>query len=82
MLRSLGFSDLLGGFHPRELDSGTVETPFTRPAEPGGPPGGKVDLHRNIPDVPVPAGLVWETFNAGVESIAVGGTHRGARPSE
>src|ERR1700733_8351085 len=49
VLRSLGFTSLLDGFHPLERDTYLEETTFVRRAESGLGPDGMVDLHRNLP---------------------------------
>ena len=73
VLRSLGFTELLERFHPFELGAEpAVETAFTRRAELGLGPGGTVDLHRNLPSLPVPDEFLWETFSADTETFPIG----------
>ena len=71
VLRSLEFTDLLDGFDPFERRPQAVERSFVRSA--GARPGGKVDLHRNLPQLPTPDVLLWETFAAASETTLVGG---------
>lgn len=73
VLRSLGFSELLKDFHPRERNTHAVENPFTRDPGPGARPGGKVDLHRNLPDLNVPDSVLWDEFDPRCEAMLVGG---------
>jgi Transglutaminase-like superfamily/Uncharacterised nucleotidyltransferase len=73
VLRSLGFRDLQEDFHPCERSAQAVEIAFTRAPGPGDRLGGKVDLHRNLPDLPVPDGLLWSVFDARRETLPVGG---------
>ena len=70
VLRSLGFTELVEGLHSFEQG---VETAFARRAELGRGPGGTVDLHRNLPMLPTPDGLLWEAFSADTETVPVGG---------
>jgi hypothetical protein len=70
VLRSLGFTDEVEGLHPFEQG---VESAFVRRAEMGRGPGGTVDLHRNLPMLPTPDGLLWEAFSAETETVPVGG---------
>ena len=72
VLKSLGFSELLEGFHSfeRSLDPG-AEITFARPELSRGG-GGFVDLHRNLPRLSTPDELLWESFSAGTETIGVG----------
>jgi hypothetical protein len=70
VLRSLGFSKRVEGLHSFEQG---VETSFTRRTELGRGPGGTVDLHRNLPMLPTPDGLLWEAFSADTETAPVGG---------
>lgn len=70
VLRSLGFAEEVEGLHPFERG---VETAFVRRAEMGRGPGGTVDLHRNLPMLPIPDGLLWEAFSAETETVPVGG---------
>lgn len=75
VLRSLGFTELLEGFHPFERERGqpTAEIAFTRRNGAGFGPGGAVDLHRNLPRVSVPDDLVWQAFSSGARTALVGG---------
>ncbi len=73
VLRSLGFTELLEDFHAWERSTQAVESPFTRAPGPGARPGGKVDLHRNIPDLNVPDSLLWDELDARCEPMLVGG---------
>jgi hypothetical protein len=72
VLKSLGFFELLEGFHSfeRGLDPG-AEIAFVRRPELGRG-GGFVDLHRNLPRLSTPDAFLWEAFSAGTESILVG----------
>lgn len=70
VLRSLGFTELVAGLHPFEQGA---ETSFDRRAELGRGPGGTVDLHRNLPMLPTPDGLLWQAFSADTETVPVGG---------
>lgn len=72
VLRSLGFTDLVEDFHPCERVAKVVETAFIRDSGPGARPGGKVDLHRNLPGLPVPESRVWEALDARCEAMVVG----------
>ncbi len=72
VLRSLGFTELLQGFHPFELGvKPVVETAFARRPELGLGPGGTVDLHRNLPMLRAPDELLWEAFSAETEVFAI-----------
>jgi Uncharacterised nucleotidyltransferase len=73
VLRSLGFTDLLAGFHPRELDTHSAETTFVRRAESGHGPDGLVDLHHNLPGLPAPSEALWQAFTADAETMRIGG---------
>ena len=75
VLRSLGFTELLAGFHPFERSRGepAAETAFIRRHEPGRGPGGAVDLHRNLPGLPIPDELLWREFSRGAQTALVGG---------
>lgn len=73
VLRSLGFTELLDGFHSIELDPHANETAFVRPPGPGHRPGGKVDLHRNFPGLRIPDDLLWATLSAECDTMRVGG---------
>ena len=73
VLRSLAFTELFEDFDPAERSTQAVETPFTRAPGPGRRPGGKVDLHRNIPHLSVPDSLLWDAFDARCEPMLVGG---------
>lgn len=72
VLGSLGFTDLLAGFHPLERDAHFVETTFVRRAESGHWPAGLVDLHHNLPGIPAPSEAVWQAFSAGAETMRLG----------
>lgn len=72
VLRSRGFTELFEGFDPSERNAGSVETPFTRAPVPGVRAGGKVDLHRNLPHLPTPDAVLWETLDARCETMRVG----------
>jgi hypothetical protein len=74
VLRSLGFTELLAGFHPFERTRGepAAETAFIRRVERGGP-GGAVDLHRNLPGLLIPAELLWQEFIRSAQIALVGG---------
>lgn len=73
VLRSLGFTQLLEGFHPFELGAEpVVETSFSRRAELGLGPRGTVDLHRNLPMLRVPDELLWEALSAETETFPIG----------
>jgi hypothetical protein len=73
VLRSLGFIELLEGFHPFERGAEpVVETAFARRPEPGRGPGGIVDLHRNLPILPTPDEVLWEAFSVGTETVPIG----------
>jgi hypothetical protein len=75
VLRSLGFSELLAGFHPFERTRGepAAETAFIRRDEHGGGPGGAVDLHRNLPGLLIPSELLWQEFIRSAQIALVGG---------
>lgn len=75
VLRSLGFTDLLAGFHPRELDTRPAEITFVRRAESGQGPDGLVDLHHNLPGLPVPSTVLWQAFSADTETMRIGGVN-------
>jgi hypothetical protein len=66
VLRSLGFAELLGGFHPCEQDATSAEVTFSRL-------DGLVDLHRSLPMLQVSDELVWQTLSAGTATAEVGG---------
>jgi hypothetical protein len=72
VLKSLGFLELLEGFHSfeRSLDPG-AETAFVRRPGLGGGGGEFVDLHRNLPRLSTPDEFLWEAFSAGTEMILV-----------
>jgi hypothetical protein len=70
VLRSLGFTELVEGLHHFEQG---VETAFARQPELGRGPGGTVDLHRNLPMLPVPDELLWEAFSADTETVPISG---------
>jgi len=73
VLRSLGFTELLEGFHPFELGAEpVVETAFARRPERGLGPGGTVDLHRNLPLLRARDELLWEALSAETETVPVG----------
>jgi Uncharacterised nucleotidyltransferase len=72
-LRSLGFTELLEGFHPFELGAEPgMETAFSRRPELGLGPGGTVDLHRNLPMLRAPDEFVWEALSAETETLPIG----------
>lgn len=75
VLRSLGFTELLAGFHPFERARGepAAETAFIRRDERGGRPGGAVDLHRNLPGLLTPPELLWQEFIRSAQIALVGG---------
>lgn len=75
VLRSLGFTELLAGFHPFERARGepAAETAFIRRHEHGGRPGGAVDLHRNLPGLLIPSELLWQEFIRSAQIALVGG---------
>lgn len=73
VLRSLGFTDLLDGFHPLERDAYLGETTFVRRAESGHGPEGLVDLHHNLPGMPASSEALWQAFSADPEVMRVGG---------
>jgi len=72
VLRSLGFTDLLDGFHPLERDADLAETTFVRRAESGHGPDGLVDLHHNLPGVPAPSEALWQAFSTDAETMLIG----------
>lgn len=73
VLRSLGFTELLEGFHPFELDAEpVVGTAFSRRPELGLGPGGTVDLHRNLPMLRAPDELLWEALSTETETFPIG----------
>jgi hypothetical protein len=74
LLRSMGFAEALGGFHP--FERGVIPddaVSFVRPREVGNGGGGDIDLHRNLPGLPAPDELLWDEFAQGTTTIAVGG---------
>ena len=72
LLESLGFTELLEGFHPFERGLGPdVEIAFARP-ELGHGGAGFVDLHRNLPKLSTSDEFLWEALSAGTETIGVG----------
>jgi hypothetical protein len=74
ILKELGFVNLVAGLHPIEIGTGLeAETPYGRLRGPGHP-GGKVDLHRNLPGWTTPPDLLWATFTAESETMKVAGT--------
>jgi hypothetical protein len=75
VLRSLGFTEFLTGFHPFERTRGELaaETMFIRRHEPGRGPAGVVDLHRNLPRLRIPDELLWQEFSIGAQTALVGG---------
>jgi hypothetical protein len=73
VLRSLGFAELLGNFHPCERDETLAEVTYIRPPVPRGP-AGVVDLHRSLPMLRVSDELVWQALSAGTATAEVGGT--------
>ena len=73
VLRSLGFRGHFDGFHPLERVANPVETPFNRPAGPGGGPPAIVDLHHNLPLLPTADDALWDAFREGAEVMEVGG---------
>jgi hypothetical protein len=75
VLRSLGFTELLEGFHPFELGLGqaAAEIAVTRRDELHPGRDGTVDLHRNLPRLPTPDNLLWQAFSAGAQTALVGG---------
>jgi hypothetical protein len=64
VLKSLGFTEEVEGLRPFE-QSVRVEIGFARS-------DGFVDLHRNLPNLPTPDELLWETFSVGTETIGIG----------
>ena len=75
VLRSLGFTELLEGFHPFELGRGqpAVEITFTRRHELDSGRDGTVDLHRNLPMLPTPDDILWQAFSSDAQIALVGG---------
>jgi hypothetical protein len=74
LLRSMGFAEALGGFHPdeRRVIAGHA-VPFVRPRRVGDGRGGEVDLHRSLPLLPTPPELLWEACDRLTTSMVVGG---------
>jgi putative nucleotidyltransferase-like protein len=72
VLRSLGFAESLGDFHPFERGAPSAEVSFGRPGAPRGP-AGVVDLHRSLPMLRVSDELVWQALSAGTATADVGG---------
>lgn len=74
LLRSMGFAEALGGFHPieRRVIADTAVS-FVRPRHMGDGRGGDVDLHRNLGGVPAPDELLWKEFDAASTTLPVGG---------
>lgn len=70
VLRLLGFGELLAAFHPAERPANDVETTYIRHDGAG---GSLVDLHHNLPRLPVPDEALWREFSAGTETIRIGG---------
>ena len=70
VLRRLGFGELLAAFHQAERSADDVETTYIRHDGAG---SALVDLHHNLPELPVPDEALWQEFSAGTETIRIGG---------
>jgi hypothetical protein len=75
VLGSLGFTEVLEGFHPFERTRGqpAAETTFARQSVRYPGLDGRVDLHRNLPRLGAPDDLLWQAFSSGAQTALVGG---------
>ena len=69
VLESLGFTGLIDNFAAWERNEMAVERVFVR--RPSDGHREVVDLHRNLPGVPVPDDVLWEAFREECETIVL-----------
>ena len=72
-LASLGFAYAFEGFNPIERGINPIEYQFIRQGMGWYMEVEKVDLHRNLPDLPVSDRALWEEFLAHSEIMRIGG---------